>query len=100
MLLFCHFYLFYFPSADKILQEMDFVSYRVLGYLLLGIVRIYSRKVEYALDDCKEMLINVNKFVDNREDFADVETLRMCVSIPERLQLDAFELDVLEDTGK
>lgn len=79
---------------------MDFVSYRVLGYLLLGIVRIYSRKVEYALDDCKEMLINVNKFVDNREDFAHVETLRMCVSIPERLQLDAFELDVLEDTGK
>ncbi|XP_014491038.1 sister chromatid cohesion 1 protein 2 isoform X3 [Vigna radiata var. radiata] len=87
-------------AADKILQEMDFVSYRVLGYLLLGIVRIYSRKVEYALDDCKEMLINVNKFVDNREDFAHVETLRMCVSIPERLQLDAFELDVLEDTGK
>ncbi|KOM38444.1 hypothetical protein LR48_Vigan03g182600 [Vigna angularis] len=79
---------------------MDVVSYRVLGYLLLGIVRIYSRKVEYALDDCKEMLINVNKFVDNREDFAHVETLRICVSIPERLQLDAFELDVLEDTGK
>ncbi|BAT84828.1 hypothetical protein VIGAN_04229000 [Vigna angularis var. angularis] len=87
-------------AVDKILQEMDVVSYRVLGYLLLGIVRIYSRKVEYALDDCKEMLINVNKFVDNREDFAHVETLRICVSIPERLQLDAFELDVLEDTGK
>ncbi|XP_027916767.1 sister chromatid cohesion 1 protein 2 isoform X3 [Vigna unguiculata] len=34
------------------------------------------------------------------EDFAHVETLRMSISIPERLQLDAFELDVLEDTGK
>jgi len=89
------------PSADKILQdEMDVVSYRVLGYLLLGIVRIYSRKVEYVLDDCNEMLIKFNKFVDNREDFAHVETLRMSISIPERLQLDAFELDVLEDTGK
>ncbi|KAK7377705.1 hypothetical protein VNO80_03136 [Phaseolus coccineus] len=88
-------------TMDKILQdEMDVVSYRVLGYLLLGIVRIYSRKVEYALDDCNEMLIKINKFMDYREDFAHVETLRMSVSIPNSLQLDAFELDVLEDTGK
>jgi len=79
---------------------MDVVSYRVLGYLLLGIVRIYSRKVEYALDDCNEMLIKINKFVDYREDFAHVETLRMSVSIPDRFELDAFELDVLEYTGK
>ncbi|KAK8473277.1 hypothetical protein PHAVU_001G096000 [Phaseolus vulgaris] len=88
-------------AVDKILQdEMDVVSYRVLGYLLLGIVRIYSRKVEYALDDCNEMLIKINKFVDYREDFAHVETLRMSVSIPDRFELDAFELDVLEYTGK
>ncbi|CAJ1791855.1 unnamed protein product [Sphenostylis stenocarpa] len=88
-------------SEYKILQdELDVVSYRVLGYLLLGIVRIYSKKVEYALDDCNEILIKINKFVGNREDFSHVETLRMSVSIPSKLQLDAFELDLLEDTGR
>ncbi|TKY63100.1 Sister chromatid cohesion 1 protein 2 [Spatholobus suberectus] len=87
-------------SVDKILQdEMDVVSYRVLGYLLLGVVRIYSKKVEYVLDDCNEVLIKINKFVINREDLARVETLRMSVTIPNRLELDAFELDVLEDAG-
>lgn len=85
-------------SADKILQdEMDVVSYRVLAYLLLGVVRIYSKKVEYLFDDCNEVLIKINKFVSTTKDNAQVETLRMSITIPDRLELDAFNLDILED---
>ncbi|KAH0984590.1 hypothetical protein GBA52_011767 [Prunus armeniaca] len=51
-------------SVDKILQdEWDVVAYRVLAYLLLGVVRIYSKKVEYLFNDCNEVLIKINKFV-------------------------------------
>lgn len=99
ILLFCHFFRIIFTSADQIMQgEMDIVSYRVLGYLLLGVVRIYSVKVDYVLHHCDEM-IKIQKFKISREDIAHVETLRMSVTIPERLELDAFELDVLEDAN-
>ncbi|XP_027350779.1 sister chromatid cohesion 1 protein 2 [Abrus precatorius] len=85
-------------SVEKILQDkMDVVSYRVLAYLLLGVVRIYSKKVEYLFHDCNEVLIKINKFVTNTKDHAHVETLRMSVTIPDRFELDAFDLDILED---
>ncbi|KAK7338326.1 hypothetical protein VNO77_18932 [Canavalia gladiata] len=96
MLLFLHF----LPSADKILQdEMDVESYRVLAYLLLGVVRIYSKKVEYLFHDCNEVLIKINKFVINTKNYAHVENMRMSVTIPDRFELDAFDLDILEDAG-
>ncbi|KAG4938382.1 hypothetical protein AAZX31_16G056400 [Glycine max] len=87
-------------AVDKILQEMDGVSYRVLGYLLLGTIRIFSRKVEYVLEDCNEVLLKISKFVIHKEGLIPVETLRMPITIPERFELDAFELDGLEDAGR
>ncbi|XP_019438678.1 PREDICTED: sister chromatid cohesion 1 protein 2 [Lupinus angustifolius] len=87
--------------VDKILrEEIDVVSYRVLSYLLLGVVRIFSRKVDYLSYDCDEVLIKINKFVINRKELARVENLRMSVTIPDRFELDAFELDALEDTSR
>lgn len=48
---------FLFPLADKILpDDNDKTTYRVLGLLLLGIVRIYSKKVEYLCHECNELL--------------------------------------------
>ncbi|KAL1352720.1 hypothetical protein HN51_016716 [Arachis hypogaea] len=87
-------------SVDKILQdEMNAISYRVLAYLLLGVVRIYSKKAEYLLDDCNGMLVRINKFVIKTKDKAPMETMRMSVIIPDRFELDAFDLDILEDAG-
>jgi len=97
---FAIFFLSFLPSEDKILQEMDVVSYRVLGYLLVGIIRIFSKKVEYVLEDCNEVLIKINKFVVNKEGIVRVETLRMPVTIPDRLELDVFELDELENVDR
>ncbi|MED6187127.1 hypothetical protein PIB30_073443 [Stylosanthes scabra] len=87
-------------SVDKILQdEMNAISYRVIAYLLLGAVRIYSKKAEYLLDDCNEMLVRINKFLIKTKGKTPVEKMRMSVIIPDRFELDAFDLDILEDAG-
>ena len=84
--------------ADKILRnEMNFDSYRVLSYLLLGVIRIYSKKVEYLYDDCNEVLIKIKKFTVHTEKSAPKETLRMSITVPDRFELDAFDLEIVED---
>ncbi|KAM0954776.1 hypothetical protein ACFX2J_023097 [Malus domestica] len=87
-------------SVDKILQdEWDAVAYRVLAYLLLGVVRIYSKKVEYLYDDCNEVLVKINKFVVSTKKNAGPDKLRApyyTVTLPDRFELDAFDLGILE----
>ena len=73
---------------------------RVLGYLLFGTIRIFCIKVEYVLEDCNEVLIKFNKFVINNEGLVCVESFRLPVTIPERFELDAFELHELENAGR
>jgi cohesin complex subunit SCC1 len=91
-------------SVDQILQkELDALTYRVLAYLLLGVVRIYSKKVDFLFDDCNKALIGVKEFVAkerNREKTgvslpASIECFS--IALPERFELDAFDLGVLED---
>ncbi|KAK4683603.1 cohesin complex subunit SCC1, partial [Tremellales sp. Uapishka_1] len=42
-------------SVDAILtQETEPIALRLSGQLMLGVVRIYSRKVQYLFDDCRE----------------------------------------------
>lgn len=35
------------------------MALRLSGQLLLGVVRIYSRKAKYLLDDCNEAIIKI-----------------------------------------
>ncbi|KAM0926216.1 hypothetical protein ACQ4PT_003726 [Festuca glaucescens] len=42
-------------SVDKILPDVE-TTYRILGLLLLGVVRIYSKKVEYLYNECDQLL--------------------------------------------
>lgn len=44
-------------------QEIEVMALRLSGQLLLGVVRIYSRKAKYLLDDCNEALLKI-KMVD------------------------------------
>lgn len=111
------------------------MSYRVLAQLLLGIVRIFSKKVDYLYRDCNVALICIRKSLapvkltetkgantrtrhrlieaGHKPDhdissskgpiFAEpVETMRapyhhITISVPERLALDSFDLDVPDD---
>ena len=48
------------PPADAIMhQEIEVMALRLSGQLLLGVVRIYSRKAKYLLDDCNEALLKI-----------------------------------------
>ncbi|KAJ7072380.1 Rec8 like protein-domain-containing protein [Mycena amicta] len=47
-------------SVGEILgQEVELMALRLSGQLLLGVVRIYSRKARYLLDDCNEALLKI-----------------------------------------
>lgn len=40
-------------------QEVEIMALRLSGQLLLGVVRIYSRKAKYLLEDCNEALLKI-----------------------------------------
>lgn len=40
-------------------QDVEVMALRLSGQLLLGVVRIYSRKAKYLLDDCNEALLKI-----------------------------------------
>ncbi|CAN0042914.1 unnamed protein product [Laminaria digitata] len=46
-------------SVDNILQPTVPLALRVSGHLLLGLVRIYSRKVKYLMSDASEALVKI-----------------------------------------
>eukprot|EP00904_Undaria_pinnatifida_P006427 jgi/Undpi1/2914/HiC_scaffold_14.g06291.m1 len=46
-------------SVDNILQPTVPLALRVSGHLLLGLVRIYSRKVTYLMSDASEALVKI-----------------------------------------
>ncbi|KAG6587252.1 Double-strand-break repair protein rad21 [Phytophthora cinnamomi] len=46
-------------SVDSILNPQVPLALRVSGHLLLGVVRIYSRKVKYLYADCSEALVKI-----------------------------------------
>lgn len=93
-----------FLSSDKILDDgVHVVTHRILAFLLLGIVRIYSKKVEYLFDDCHEVLNRLCSFKAGKIAQAEVGvslTHRHYDSIilPSRFELDTFDLGVDLDT--
>mmetsp|Transcript_53993 Transcript_53993/g.69336 ORF Transcript_53993/g.69336 Transcript_53993/m.69336 type:complete len:684 (-) Transcript_53993:252-2303(-) len=46
-------------SVDSIVNPSVPLALRVSGHLLLGVVRIYSRKVKYLMNDCTEALVKI-----------------------------------------
>jgi hypothetical protein len=46
-------------SVESITNPVVPLALRVSGHLLLGIVRIYSRKVKYLMQDCTEALVKL-----------------------------------------
>jgi cohesin complex subunit SCC1 len=46
-------------SVESIVNPAVPLALRVSGHLLLGVVRIYSRKVKYVLNDCTEAMLKL-----------------------------------------
>lgn len=72
------------------------IALRMSGHLLLGVVRIYSKKVDYLFHDCNIVLIGLRKVfasvqVDLPEDARQAPF--QAITLPQTFNLDAMELD-------
>lgn len=66
----------------------------------MGIVRIYSKKVEYLFHDCHKVLAKLVDFASEKrpnKKFKATHSSYCLISRPKRFELDAFELEILDD---
>ncbi|KAK4305905.1 hypothetical protein Pmani_022222 [Petrolisthes manimaculis] len=73
-------------SVDGILQPKVKMALRTSGHLLLGVVRIYSRKAKYLLADCNEAFVKIKMafrpgMVDLPEDIREAAV--SAITLPE-----------------
>ncbi|XP_020208592.1 sister chromatid cohesion 1 protein 3 [Cajanus cajan] len=76
------------------------IALRMSGHLLLGVVRIYSKKVEYFFQDCKEALTGLHKALDNLKTTHQEEARPVpfsIITLPETFDLDAQNIDLQLD---
>ncbi|PIN02228.1 Sister chromatid cohesion complex Cohesin, subunit RAD21/SCC1 [Handroanthus impetiginosus] len=72
------------------------IALRMSGHLLLGVVRIYSKQVDYLFEDCNVIRITINRVftsvsVNLPEDATHAPF--HSITLPERFELDNLELD-------
>ncbi|XP_021903325.1 sister chromatid cohesion 1 protein 4-like isoform X2 [Carica papaya] len=82
-------------SVDSILFPEIPIALRLSSHLLLGVVRIYSRKVNYLFDDCSEALLKIKQaFRSTAVDLPPEESTAPyhSITLPETFDLDDFEL--------
>jgi len=80
--------------ADSILFPEAPIALRLSGHLLLGVVRIYSRKVNYLFHDCSEALTKIKQafhsgVVDLPPEAATAPF--NAITLPENFDLDELE---------
>ncbi|KAH6821803.1 sister chromatid cohesion 1 protein 4 [Perilla frutescens var. hirtella] len=82
-------------SVDSILFPDVPIALRLSSHLLLGVVRIYNRKVNYLFDDCSEALLKVKQaFRSTAVDLPPEESKAPyhSITLPKKFDLDDFEL--------
>ncbi|KAJ6850662.1 sister chromatid cohesion 1 protein 4-like [Iris pallida] len=82
-------------SVDSILFPDVPIALRLSSHLLLGVVRIYSRKVNYLFHDCSEALLKIKQaFRSTAVDLPPEESTAPyhSITLPETFDLDDFEL--------
>ncbi|CAH8390257.1 unnamed protein product [Eruca vesicaria subsp. sativa] len=82
-------------TVDLIMFPEAPLALRLSGHLLLGVVRIYSKQVDYVFRECALVTTWLKSFVSTQVDLpedarqAPVES----VTLPQALNLDDFQLD-------
>ncbi|KAL0403396.1 UNVERIFIED_CONTAM: Sister chromatid cohesion 1 protein 4 [Sesamum radiatum] len=82
-------------SVDSIISPDVPIALRLSSHLLVGVVRIYSRKVNYLFDDCSEALLKIKQaFRSAAVDLPPEESKAPyhSITLPETFDLDDFEL--------
>ncbi|KAL8140119.1 hypothetical protein V2J09_006140 [Rumex salicifolius] len=83
-------------TVDRIMFPEVPIALRMSSHLLLGVVRIYSKKVDYLYKDCNLVLVTLKKaFVHTDVDLPPNATQAQfnAVTLPETYQLDALDID-------
>ncbi|CAN4110418.1 unnamed protein product [Withania somnifera] len=79
------------------------IALRTSGHLLLGVVRIYSKQVEYFAEDCRTLLTGVIKaFTSTNVNLPEDATHAPyhSITLPETFELDALVFDVDLDLNR
>ncbi|KAL9260404.1 Sister chromatid cohesion 1 protein 4-like protein [Drosera capensis] len=82
-------------SVDSIICPEVPIALRLSSHLLLGVVRIYSKKVNYLFDDCSEALLKVKQAFRSEAVDLPPEQYKApydSITLPETFDLDDFEL--------
>ncbi|KAJ8899220.1 hypothetical protein K2173_012396 [Erythroxylum novogranatense] len=83
-------------TVDRIMFPEVPIALRMSGHLLLGVVRIYSKKVDYLFHDCNVVLVGLRKaFSSIQVTLPENATTAKfeSVTLPQRFDLDALDLD-------
>lgn len=81
--------------SDRIMFPEVPIALRMSGHLLLGVVRIYSKKVDYLYQDCNVALIAIKTFASvevNLPEDANHAPFHS-VTLPDTFELDALDLE-------
>lgn len=82
-------------SVDQILSPEDPLALRVSGHLMLGIVRIYSRKVKYLMTDCTEAMWKIKMaFRPGNVDLPEAAMIAAPVSIDDARYFGGGQADI------
>ena len=77
-------------SVEAILEPKLKMALRTSGHLLLGVVRIYSRKAKYLLADCNEIYVKIKTSfrpgVVDQPDESVREAALAAINLPENIQ--------------
>ncbi|TMX02260.1 hypothetical protein EJD97_022237 [Solanum chilense] len=83
-------------TVERIMTPEVPIALRTSGHLLLGVVRIYSKQVEYFSEDCKTLLMGVIKaFSSTNVNLPEDATHApySSITLPETFELDAVVFD-------
>ncbi|XP_021656671.2 sister chromatid cohesion 1 protein 3 isoform X2 [Hevea brasiliensis] len=83
-------------TVDRIMFPEVPIALRMSGHLLLGVVRIYAKKVDYLYHDCNVILIGLRKdFASTVVNLPENATAAKfeSVTLPQTLDLDALDVD-------
>ncbi|KAL3516561.1 hypothetical protein ACH5RR_023463 [Cinchona calisaya] len=87
-------------TVERIMYPQAPIALRMSGHLLLGVVRIYSKQVDYLYHDCNGALVEISKaFTSLNINLPDDATQAPyhSITLPETFELDALELEAFSD---
>ncbi|KAI3510769.1 hypothetical protein L1887_17906 [Cichorium endivia] len=89
-------------TVEQIMNPQVPIALRMSGHLLLGVVRIYSKKVEYLQHDYNVLRIDISKVYTNADINLPEDANQAkfdSITLPDRFDLDLMDIDDYDPFG-